>query len=93
MVDPPLFSFDSFPSRATSVAVFLALIGISTDADRADRALSEKNIALARVVSKEAKLYLISGPGKEHPNARPLQAPAGKSLRCTGRRDSYERDG
>ena len=67
MVDKPLFSFDLFRSRATSVAVFLALIGISTDAARADCALSEKNIALARVVSKEAKLYFISGPRKGAP--------------------------
>ena len=64
----PSHSFiDLFPSRATSVAVFLALIGISTDAARADCALSEKNIALARVVSKEGKLYFISGPRKGAP--------------------------
>ena len=67
MVDMPLFSFDSLPYTATSVAVFLALTGISTGAVRADCALSEKNIALARVVSKEAKLYLISGPRKGAP--------------------------
>ena len=45
----------------------LALIGISTDAARADCTLSEKNMALARVVSKEAKLYFISGPRKGAP--------------------------
>ena len=67
IVDMRLFSFDSLPSTAISVAVFLALIGISTDAARADCALSEKNIALARVVSKEAKLYFISGPRKGAP--------------------------
>ena len=64
MVDKLLFSFDSFPSIATSVAVFLSLIADSSDAAHADCALPEKNIVLARVVFKEAKLYFISGTRK-----------------------------
>ena len=93
MVDKPLFSFNSFPSRATSVAVSLALIGISTDAARADCTLSEKNMALARVVSKEAKLYFISGPRKGAPEC-PSAASACrlKAYVVRGGRGPNERD-
>jgi hypothetical protein len=54
--------------------VFLA---ISLDAARAECVLSENNMALARVVTEEAKLYFVSGPVNLRRNARPLRPLAG----------------
>jgi hypothetical protein len=59
-----ILSFNPLASSATSVAIFFASLAISADAAAADCMLSEKNVVLARVVTKEAKLYYVSGPRK-----------------------------
>jgi hypothetical protein len=60
-----MLSFNPRQSTATSAAIFIAFLGISVDVAGADCVLSEKNIALARVVTKEAKLYFVSGARKQ----------------------------
>jgi len=49
-----------------SAAIFVAFLTISVNAARADCVL-DNNMTLARVVTKEAKLYFISGPRKQAP--------------------------
>jgi len=51
----------------TLSAIFVVFLAISLDAARAECALSENNMALARVVTEEAKLYFVSGPRKPAP--------------------------
>ena len=65
MTRRPMLSFNSRQSTVTSAAIFIAFLGIPVDVAGADCVLSEENIALARVVSKEAKLYFVSGTRKQ----------------------------
>jgi hypothetical protein len=50
-----------------SPAIFVAFLAISVNAARADCVLPDNNMTLARVVTKEAKLYFVSGPRKQAP--------------------------
>lgn len=59
-----MLPFKPLLSAPALVQTFLAFLAISTQAARADCALAEKNVALARIVTKEAKLHFISGPRK-----------------------------
>jgi hypothetical protein len=56
----PLLSFKPLLATASAIGI-LAFRAIPA---HADCVLSEKNLALARVVTKEAKLYYVSGPRK-----------------------------
>jgi hypothetical protein len=69
-----LLCFNPLLSSATSVAIFVASLAAFADAAGADCSLSEKNVALARVVTKEAKLYFVSSPRKQAP-----ECPSGAS--------------
>jgi len=62
-----ILCFHPLLSSATSVAIFVACLAVFADAAGADCSLSEKNVALARVVTKEAKLYFVSGNRKQAP--------------------------
>jgi hypothetical protein len=42
-----------------SPAIFVAFLAISVNAARADCVLPDNNMTLARVVTKEAKLYFV----------------------------------
>jgi hypothetical protein len=59
----------SHPCRraGTSAAIVVLFLAISLDAAGAECVPAEKNAALARVVSGEAKLYFVSGPRKQSP--------------------------
>ncbi len=59
-----VLSLESLVSASTLVAIFVGFLAISSAAAGADCLLSEKNVALARVVAEEAKLYYVSGPRK-----------------------------
>jgi hypothetical protein len=48
-----------------SAAIFIVFLTISVNAARADCVLSDNSMTLARVVTKEAKLYFVSGPRKQ----------------------------
>ena len=63
-----ILCFHPLLSSATSVAIFVACLAVFADAAGADCSLSEKkNVARARVVTKEAKLYFVSGNRKQAP--------------------------
>jgi len=53
--------------RGTSAAIFVLFLAISLDAARAECVPSENNVALARVITEEAKLYFVSGSRKQAP--------------------------
>ncbi len=60
----PILSFKPLLATPSSVGILLAFLAIAA---RADCVLPERNLALARVVTKEAKLYYVSGPRKGTP--------------------------
>jgi hypothetical protein len=62
-----ILSSEPLVSASTLVAIFVGFLAISSDAAGADCVLSEKNVALARVVAKEARVYFVSGPRKGAP--------------------------
>lgn len=62
-----MLPFKALLSAPALVRTFLTFLAISTQAARADCVVAEKNFAVARVVTKEAKLYYISGPRKGAP--------------------------
>lgn len=62
-----MLPFNPLLSAPALVRIFLTFLAISTQAARADCVLAEKNLAIARVVTKEAKLHFISGPRKGAP--------------------------
>jgi len=63
----PVLSFDPCQCTRTAAAILVVFLATSVDAARAECVLSESNIALARVVTEEAKLYFVSGPRKQAP--------------------------
>ena len=66
MTHRAIVSFNPRRCSGMSPAIFVAL-AISVNAARADCVLPDNNMTPARVVTKEAKLYFVSGPRKQAP--------------------------
>jgi hypothetical protein len=67
MTRKPVLAFNPCRRRGTSAAIIVLFLAISLDAARAECVPSENNMALARVITGEAKLYFVSGPRKQPP--------------------------
>jgi hypothetical protein len=67
MTHRAIVSFNPRRCSGMSPAIFVAFLAISVNAARADCVLPDNNMTLARVVTKEAKLYFVSGPRKQAP--------------------------
>ena len=78
MTHRAIVSFNPRRCSGMSAAIFVAFLAISVNAARADCVLPDNNMTPARVVTKEAKLYFVSGPPQT--SARMpvrMQTPAG----------------
>ena len=67
MIHRAIISFNPRRCPGMSAAIFVAFLAISVNAARADCVLPDNSMTLARVVTKEAKLYFVSGPREQAP--------------------------